>query len=400
MLNLHYVSEILVKDRYLMDERAGKFVLTPEGYRSFIPKELPPEPPIEYDDELHLLLSKADRDLARLDGITSVLPNPDLFIAMYVKKEALLSSQIEGTQASLEGVLEFEAALVPKEDISEIKEVVNYIRALNYGIERLVETSMSLDLIKEIHKTLLEGTRGDGLNSGNFKVIQNYIGTSGASIREAIFVPPTPDITVPAMEALERFLNEKDNIPVLIKIGLIHAQFETIHPFLDGNGRMGRLIITFYLVWKEILSKPLLYLSFYLKNNRSEYYELLMKVRTEGAWEDWLKFFLKGVSETSQEAVNTAREIIKLKDDMTNKVYENSITSIHAIRLINLLFDSPLISSKGIADRLNISSVTANSLVSKFEEIGILNEITGKKRYKMYLFKEYVDIISRGTNII
>ncbi|WP_321418087.1 Fic family protein [uncultured Methanomethylovorans sp.] len=383
-----------------MNERAGKFVLTPEGYRSFIPRELPPELPIEYDDELRLLLSKADRNLARLDGITSVLPNLDLFIAMYVKKEALLSSQIEGTQASLEGVLEFEANLVPKEAISEIKEVVNYIKALNYGIERLVETSMSLDLIKEIHKILLEGTRGDGLNSGNFKVLQNYVGTPGASIREAIFVPPTPAITVPAMQALERFLNEKDNIPPLIKIGMIHAQFETIHPFLDGNGRMGRLIITFYLVWKEILSKPLLYLSFYLKNNRSEYYDLLMKVRTEGAWEDWLKFFLKGVSETSQEAVNTAREIIKLKDDMTNKVYENSISSIHAIRLINLLFDSPLISSKDIADRLNISSVTANSLVSKFEEIGILNEVTGKKRYKMYLFKEYVDIISRGTDII
>jgi Fic family protein len=383
-----------------MNDRAGKFVLTPEGYRSFIPKELPPEPPIQYDDELHLLLSKADRNLARLDGITSVLPNPDLFIAMYVKKEALLSSQIEGTQASLEGVLEFEADLVPKEDISEVKEVVNYIKALNYGIERLVETSMSLDLIKEIHKTLLEGTRGGGLNSGNFKVLQNSIGTPGASIREAIFVPPTPAITIPAMQALEGFLNEKDNIPVLIKIGLIHAQFETIHPFLDGNGRMGRLIITFYLVWKGILSKPLLYLSFYLKNNRSEYYDLLMKVRTEGAWEDWLKFFLKGVSETSQEAVNTAREIIKLKDDMTNKVYENSISSIHAIRLINLLFDRPLISSKDIADRLNISSVTANNLVTRFEEIGILNEITGKKRYKMYLFKEYVDIISRGTNII
>jgi len=400
MLKLNCVTELLVKDRYLMNERAGKFVFTPEGYRSFIPKELPPEPPIKYDDELHLLLSKADRDLARLDGITSVLPNPDLFIAMYVKKEALLSSQIEGTQASLEGVLEFEADLVPKEDISEVKEVVNYIKALNYGIERLVETSMSLDLIKEIHKTLLEGTRGDGLNSGNFKILQNYIGTPGASIREAIFVPPTPAITIPAMQALERFLKEKDNIPPLIKIGMIHAQFETIHPFLDGNGRMGRLIITFYLVWKEILSKPLLYLSFYLKNNRSEYYDLLMKVRTEGAWEEWLKFFLRGISETSQEAVNTAKEIIKLKDDMTNKVYENSISSIHAIRLINLLFDRPLISSKDIADRLNISSVTANNLVGRFEEIGILNEITGKKRYKMYLFKEYVDIISRGTNII
>jgi Fic family protein len=382
-----------------MNERAGKFVLTPAGYRAFIPKELPPEPPVEYDDELHLLLSKADRDLARLDGITSVLPNPELFIAMYVKKEALLSSQIEGTQASLEGVLEFEADLVPKEDINEIKEVVNYIRALNYGIERMAEESVSLDLIKEIHKVLLEGTRGGGLNSGTFKTCQNYIGTPGASIREAVFVPPTPEITVHAMEALERFLHEKDNIPALVKIGLIHAQFETIHPFLDGNGRIGRLLITFYLVWKEILSKPLLYLSFYLKNNRSEYYNLLMRVRTEGAWEEWLRFFLRGISETSWEAVDTAREIIRLKDDMTKKLYENSVSSIHAIRLVDLLFDSPLVSSKDVTERLGISSVSANSLLTRFEEIGVLQEITGKKRYKRYFFTEYVDIIGRGTRI-
>lgn len=383
-----------------MNERAGKFVLTPDGYKSFIPEELPPDPPLEYDDELHLLLSKADRNLARLDGITSVLPDPDLFIAMYVKKEALLSSQIEGTQASFEGVLEFEADLVPKEDINEIKEVVNYISALDYGIKRLSETPMSLELIKEIHKILLAGTRGDELTSGEFKTCQNYIGAPGMSIKQAIFVPPTPNITIPAMEALERFLLEKDNIPVLVKIGLIHAQFETIHPFLDGNGRMGRLLITFYLVWKEILSKPLLYLSFYLKNYRSDYYDLLMKVRTEGAWEDWLKFFLKGVSDTSQEAVDTAREIIQLKEEITKRLYEHSVSSIHAIRLIDMLFETPIISNKNVVEELNVTAVTANKLVIKFEEIGILTEITGKKRYKKYLFEEYVDIISRGTNNI
>jgi Fic family protein len=201
------------------------------------------------------------------------------------------------------------------------------------------------------------------------------------------------------MEALERFLHEKDNIPALVKIGLIHAQFETIHPFLDGNGRIGRLLITFYLVWKEILSKPLLYLSFYLKNNRSEYYNLLMRVRTEGAWEEWLRFFLRGISETSWEAVDTAREIIRLKDDMTKKLYENSVSSIHAIRLVDLLFDSPLVSSKDVTERLGISSVSANSLLTRFEEIGVLQEITGKKRYKRYFFTEYVDIIGRGTRI-
>jgi Fic family protein len=383
-----------------MNERAGKFVLTPDGYKSFIPEELPPDPPLEYDDELHLLLSKADRNLARLDGVTSVLPDPDLFIAMYVKKEALLSSQIEGTQASFEGVLEFEADLVPKEDINEIKEVVNYISALDYGIKRLSEMPMSLELIKEIHKILLAGTRGGGLNSGEFKTCQNYIGAPGMSIKQAIFVPPTPNITIPAMEALERFLLEKDNIPVLVKIGLIHAQFETIHPFIDGNGRMGRLLITFYLVWKEILSKPLLYLSFYLKNYRSDYYDLLMKVRTEGAWEDWLKFFLKGVSDTSQEAVDTAREIIQLKEEITKRLYGHSVSSIHAIRLLDMLFETPIISNKNVVEKLNVTAVTANKLVIKFEEIGILTEITGKKRYKKYLFEEYVDIISRGTNNI
>lgn len=383
-----------------MDNRAGKFVSLPTGYVAFIPENLPPAPPIDYDDELHLLLSKADRNLARLDGITTVLPNPDLFIAMYVKKEALLSSQIEGTQASLEGVLEFEADLTPKDDIKEIKEVVNYIDALNYGIERLNEKPISLGLIKEIHKILLEGTRGTNLDPGEFRAFQNYIGAPGASIHEAKFVPPPPDMVVPAMEELEKFFLEKDNIPPLVRIALIHAQFETIHPFLDGNGRIGRLLISFYLVWKGILSKPLLYLSFYLKNNRTEYYDLLMRVRTDGAWEDWIKFFLKGVSETSQEAVNTAREIIKLKEDLILKLYENSISSIYAVKMLDFLFDRPLVSSRDIVDTLNISTVTANELVKRFEKIGILREITGKKRYKKYFFSDYVDIISRGTQNI
>ncbi|MDF1557953.1 MAG: Fic family protein [ANME-2 cluster archaeon] len=383
-----------------MDNRAGTYELLPAGYTAFIPKSLPPDPPLEYDDELHSLLSKADRDLARLDGITTVLPNPDLFIAMYVKKEALLSSQIEGTQASLEGVLEFEAELTPKDDVKEIKEVVNYIKALNYGIERLDDDPVSLGLIKEIHKILLEGARGANLDPGEFRAFQNYIGAPGARVHEATFVPPPPDMVMPAMEGLESFLHSKDDIPPLVKIALIHAQFETIHPFLDGNGRIGRLLISFYLVWKEILSKPLLYLSYYLKNNRNEYYDLLMKVRTKGAWEDWIKFFLQGVSETSQEAANTAREIIKLKQELIVKLYENSISSIYAVQLLDFLFDRPLVSSTEIVDKLNISSVTANELVKKFESIGILREITGKKRYKRYFFANYVDIISRGTQNI
>jgi Fic family protein len=380
-----------------MDNRVGKFILQPAGYKAFIPNPLPPDPPINFDDELQSLLSKADRTLARLDGITTVLPNPDLFIAMYVKKEALLSSQIEGTQASLEGILEFEADLPPKEDINEVKEVINYIKAMNYGIERLKELPMSLRLIKEIHKILLEGTRGAHRDPGEFRRSQNWIGPPGASLNEAIYIPPPPDMVLSTMGELEKFLHSKDNIPPLVRIALIHAQFETIHPFIDGNGRVGRLLITFYLFWKGILARPLLYLSFYLKKNKADYYDTLMKLRLEGAYENWLKFFLNGVSETSEESANTAREIIKLKDDLITKIYENSISSVYAVKLIDLLFVTPLISVKDAYERLKISNQAANELFKRFESIGILKEITGKRRYKRYIFKSYVDIIARGT---
>jgi len=382
-----------------MKERAGKFIIQPAGYRAFVPKPLPPSPAIRYDEEIQSLLSKADRSLARLDGITTVLPNPDLFIAMYVKKEALLSSQIEGTQASLEGVLEFEADLIPKEKLDEIKEVINYVKALNYGMGRLKELPMSLRLIKEIHKILLEETRGAHGNPGQFRRSQNWIGPPGFPLSDAIFVPPPPDQVMPAMGELEKFLHQESNIPPLVKIGLIHAQFETIHPFLDGNGRIGRLLITFYLFWKEILSKPLLYLSFYLKKKRPEYYDLLMKVRIDGAWEEWITFFLKGISETSEEAAKSAREIIQLKEKLMAELYKSSIASIYAVRLIDLLFGIPLISTKEIIDKLKISKETANELVKKFEKIGILKEITGKQRYKKYSFKRYIEIIARGTKI-
>lgn len=381
-----------------MKERAGKFVRQPAGFSAFIPNPLPPEPPIKYDEELQLLLSEADRALARLDGIATVLPNPDLFITMYVKKEALLSSQIEGTQASLEGILEYEADLIPKEDINEIKEVINYIKALNYGIERLKELPMSLRLIREIHGILLKGTRGSDRSPGEFRKSQNWIAPPGVvSLNEATFIPPPPDLVIGTMGELEKFFHCKDAIPPLVKIALIHAQFETIHPFLDGNGRMGRLLITFYLSWKAILSNPLLYLSFYLKKNRAAYYDLLMEIRTKGLWENWIKFFLKGVSETSAEATHTAREVIRLKEDLITKLYENSLSSIYAIKLIDVLFETPLVNTEDVIEKLNVSKETANTLVRKFEGMGILKEITGKQRYKKYIFKNYVDIIAKGT---
>jgi len=382
-----------------MNERSGRYIKQPDGYRAFIPEPLPPDPPVQFDDEMQSLLSNADRALAKLDGIIMVLPNPDLFIAMYVKKEALLSSQIEGIQASLEGVLEFEADLKPREDVEDIKEVISYIKALNYGIDRLKELPFSLRLIKEIHRILIEGTRGNSKTPGEFRSTQNWIGPPGASLSESIFVPPPPNIVLPVMGELEKFFYENIRIPPLVKIALTHAQFETIHPFLDGNGRIGRLLITFYLFWKGLLSKPILYLSFYLKKNRETYYNLLMKVRTQGDWEEWIKFFLKGIGEISGEAANTAKEIIQLKEKLITTLYEKSISSIYAVKFIAYIFESPIIEIKNLIERFSVHKDTANELVKKFEGIGILKEVTGKQRYKKYLFKEYVDIIARGTAV-
>jgi len=381
-----------------MSERTGDFITQPNGFKAFIPKPLPPKPKLNLDSELILLLSNANRNLARLDGITTVLPNPDLFIAMYVKKEALLSSQIEGTQVSLEGVLEFEEGLFPREEVNEVREVVNYVKAMNYGLERLNSLPLSLRLIKEIHAVLVEGARGKNKQPGEFRTSQNWIGT-GSSINDAVYIPPPPNTVIEHMGELEKYIYNANGLDPLIKIALIHAQFETIHPFLDGNGRVGRLLITFFLVWKKIISKPLLYLSFYLKKNRQKYYDLLMDVRKNGSWEIWVKFFLEGVAETSWEAANTAKEILMLRETCLHKIYENEINSIHAIRLIDWLFENPLIKSKDIASVLKVSKDTAINLISRLESIGILKEITGKKRFKAYLFQEYVNLIARGTEL-
>lgn len=380
-----------------MNDRAGKSVTQPAGYKAFIPNPLPPDPPLVYDEELQALLSQADRAVARLDGITTVLPNPDLFIGMYVKKEALLSSQIEGTQASLEGVLEFEADLTPQGDMEGVLEVVNYIKAMNYGIQRLKEFPMSLRLIREVHGLLIEGTRGTHRSPGEFRRSQNWIGPPGAALNDTAFIPPPPSLIAQSIGDLENFLYEKDTIPPLVKIALIHAQFETIHPFLDGNGRIGRLLIAFYLVWKEILSKPLLYLSYYLKKYRSDYYGFLEKIRTEGAWEEWIKFFLKGVYVTSAEAAATAREIIGLKEKLHEELYSRSIASIYGVKLVDLLFAKPVINVGDVIQGLKVSKETASELVRKFEAVEIITEITGKKRYRKYAFREYVAIVAKGT---
>jgi Fic family protein len=379
-----------------MNGRAGQFVSQPTGFKAFIPELFTAERfRINRDDELIALLSEADRSLARLDGTTQILPDLDFFIFMYVKKEALLSSQIEGTQASLQGVLEFEADLTPKgEKVDDIKEVVNYQKAMDYGINRLKEFPMSIRLIKEIHKILLTETRGHEKTPGEFRDSQNWIGPKGSTIETATYIPPPKSEIIGLMGDLEKYLYADDKIPPLEKIAMIHYQFETIHPFLDGNGRIGRLLITFYLLWKKILASPVLYLSYFFKKNRQEYYDRLNNAREKDDIEGWLKFFLKGIIEVCKDAASTAKEIINLKESLIEKY---STISVHAVKLINHLFHYPFVNSRKIAQHLKVSKQTALILIKEFEKEGVLKEFTGKKRWKEYLFLNYVAIIKKGT---
>jgi Fic family protein len=383
----------------MIQSRMGVTVRQKEGYQAYIPKSLPPDPPVIFDNELHHLLSEADRALARLDGMTIFLPNADLFVAMYVKKEALLSAQIEGTQASLQGVLEFEADMVPGDDINEIKEVINYIQAMDYGLGRTSKELFSFDIMQEVHRILIEGTRGSKKKPGKIRAVQNWIGPAGSTIYSATFVPPPPEKVHELLSGLEKFVLADDRLPPLIKIALVHAQFETIHPFIDGNGRMGRLLITFYLCFAGILTRPLLYLSIYLKQHRSEYYQLLQEIRFEGDWESWIKFFLKGIIEVSNGAMMAAREIITLKGKLTEDLVQNNVGGLNSVRLLDLLFSRPVITVTDISKTLNISHQPAYDLVDQFLKLGILREITGKKRYKRYLFIDYVGIIEKGTAV-
>ena len=378
-----------------MENRAGVFMNQPSGYKSFVPKKLPPDPMINMDLEMLKLLSDADRKLGRLDGITQILPNPELFVAMYVQKEAVLSSQIEGTQASLTDVLDI-GSDASKD--TEIQDVVNYVSAMKYGLARLQSFPLCLRLIREIHAVLLEKGRGSNRNPGEFRTSQNWIGPAGCTLSNATFIPPTvPDMNT-ALSDLESFFYEEDDIPSLIKIALIHAQFESIHPFLDGNGRVGRLLITFWLCSEKILSQPLLYLSYYFKSNRIEYYDRLMAVRKSGDWEGWIKFFLRGVASVSDEATESAKLIIQLKEKYSQVLSEK--TNNNYIRLLDHLFETPFISKNNAAEFLQISYPTASAIIEEFVRQNILTDITPhQQRNKRYCFVEYINILNRGTEL-
>lgn len=374
-----------------MGHRAGHYVQQPAGYRAFIPKPLPPSPPLAMSGSLQTLLSEANFALGRLDGAILTLPNPDLFVFMYVRKEAVLSSQIEGTQSSLQNVLAAEAKLFDTEAPGDVDEVINYVRAMNYGIQRLSTLPVSVRLIKEIHAILLEGVRGGKLTAGELRTSQNWIGPPGCTLAEATFVPPPPHEVPQAMADLERFLHAQDEMPVLVRIGLAHAQFETIHPFLDGNGRIGRLLITFLLVEKGLLRKPVLYVSHYFKRHRSEYYARLQAVRDSGDWEGWLEFFLRGIVEVSEEAAQTAANILRMREELRARIADHlGRAAANGQRVMDRLFDHPIVAVATVRHWLKVTPVAANNLVRRLVDIGVLREITGYARNRRFRFEPYL----------
>jgi Fic family protein len=372
--------------------RTGKYVMQPGGYKAFIPEPLPHKPDIKINRELNKFLSNADRALARLDGISYILPNPDLFVAMYVRHEAVLSSQIEGTQSSLEDVLKFEAEKKKKPG-DDSAEVLNYINAMNYGLERLKTIPLSLRLIKELHERLMANTRGGHKTPGEFRTRQNWIGGNDkVNIEQATFVPPPVYEMDRALGNLEKFFHNTETYPALVHCGIAHAQFETIHPFLDGNGRLGRLLITFLLCQQNILKIPLLYLSYYLKANRLEYYDRLMAIRIKGDWEGWLEFFLKGIIEVSHQAASTAKNIIDLQKDHKELIANKMSGRNQGLILHEYMFHHPLLNSNMVREQLNCSPKSAISLLNQFLEIGIVEEITGGKRNRVFAYSKYLNL--------
>ncbi len=373
------------------ETRSGRFVPQGEGYSAFVPKPLPPAPPVSLDPELLTLLEQSGTELGRLDGIARVIPDPDFFVSMYVRREAVLSSQIEGTQSTLEDLLEREIGAGAGDDRTDVLDIVNYVQAMNFGLERLQSLPLSLRLIREIHRELLKDGRGSHAAPGEFRKTQNWIGPDGATIEQATFVPPPVPEMMKALDQLERFLHEESPYSTLIEVGLAHAQFETIHPFLDGNGRVGRLLNTFLLVQRGVLRKPLLYLSYYFKLHRTEYYDRLMAVRVKGDWEGWLAFFLRGVVQTAREATATAERIFELREGHRAAILERGLGE-NALRLLSELFRRPLINVNLAAELLGTTYPTASRLVSGFEELGILEEITGQRRSRIYRYEPYVSL--------
>lgn len=364
----------------------------------FIPAPLPPQPALKLTSAYYDLLEKANRALGRLDGITALLPDTTFFIYNYVRKEAVLSSQIEGTQSSLSDLLLFESDEVPGVPINDVKEVSNYVRAMQYGIKRVRNDGFPLSsrLFRELHALLLEGHRGGEKAPGEFRRSPVWLGSQSAS--RAVFIPPPFEYIEPLMANLERFLHdEAERTPTLIKAALAHAQFETIHPFLDGNGRLGRLLITLLLCAEDVLDEPTLYLSLYFKTHRDEYYQALQNVRTSGDWENWLLFFLQGVFDTAQQAFRTAQRLIELFNNDRRKAEVLGRGTGSALQVLQYAQERVMFSVSEADERLSISMPTIRSAVENLEKLDILEEITGKGKNRVWLYREYLRILSEGT---
>lgn len=380
----------------LETDRAGILKRMQSNYECFVPHDLK-YLKFNIDEEFQNLINRAYLLLGRLDGMATTLPDINLFVSMYVQKEAVISSQIEGTQASLIDVLQKDRK---NEKIKDTEEIVNYIKATNYAFKRLEELPLCMRLIKETHSILLSGVRGNEKSPGEFRKSQNWVGYAGCKLNTASFVPPAPGEMEKSLTNLEKYIHEDSFIPNLIKIALIHYQFETIHPFLDGNGRMGRLLIVLFLKERGLIEYPVLYLSYFFKKNRNRYYELLNNVRVKGEFEEWIKFFIKGICEISEDAISSIQKIIELKKADIEKIRNIPKGNISNLLLIyDYLLRHPFLETEDIRRLSDLSKPTVNKLLETLIELEILELVEEKKRYKQYVYRKYVDILSEGTTL-
>jgi len=372
----------------------GRLIKTARNYWAFIPNPLPPAGLDKFSAEFVRILSEADRGIGVLKSLSNLIPNPNLLVAPYVRKEAVQSSRIEGTQASLSDIFYYEASK-EKPKHADVLEVLNYVRAMNYGISRLKGLPLSLRLVKEIHLKLMEGARGEKMKSGEYRTTQNWIGPPGCSLTDATYVPPPVPEMNEALGQWEKFLHNDNSIAPLIKCALMHYQFEAIHPFLDGNGRVGRLLISFYLSEKDYLKYPILYLSDFFEKHRNEYYDLLLGVSQNGNWDGWLKYFIRGVAEQSKFAEETGYKILDLQKKYRQQLQKESV-SMPVFQLLDMLFLNPFVSLPGISDYLKITWPTAKASVERLVKLGILKEVSGRKRSRIYCAEKLLNILSEG----
>jgi len=380
-----------------MKSRAGEYKINLTGalqYKSFLPKPLPPNPPIELDEEIVHLLSKANRSMGILEGVSRQVPNIDLFVSMYVRKEALLSSQIEGTQATLDDILD---PNIEENTNRHVADVINYIRASRYAKKRLEDLPISNRLLKEVHEILMQDVRGGEKNPGEFRRSQNWIGPQGGTLNNAKFVPPNTEDMIEAMSDLEKYFNQEDDMDALVKIGLAHYQFETIHPFLDGNGRIGRLLITLFLIEKKFLSHETLYISYFLKRNRIEYYDRLMEVRIKGNFEQWIKFFLLAVYESAEDAITTIDELVKLHDRNYQIIEKTGRAAKTVRKVFKYLESNPIIDIKKTSTELGISFNAVSNAVNTLIGLGVLKQNERSQRNRVFAYEEYLEIMRRDT---